>query len=769
MTSRTWRLGLAPIAAAAAAGFSMAPGSKVGILLLIAAAAAAALILPDRFARAFSTPGEARVVPDAPVATSPRVPEERFDPRPAAGFRIDLPGTRRQELVALAAILLLAAFLRCHRLAEVPAGLFCDEASIGYNAYSLAKTGRDASGQPMPLFVRSFVAFLNPVYVYAAAGFEGLLGLSVGSLRVTSAFFGVIAVLGLYLLATALYGSAVGLLAALLLAICPWHLHFSRIAFELISLPACALLGFAFLFRGLDSGGWRSLVTSAVFLALTPYCYAVAQVFVPLMLLASLALFPRELWRRRRSAAAGLLVLGAMLVPLVHFYWTTPRSLERFRQLVILEPGRPWSSAWSDFAANYGQYLSFRFLFLEGDPLIRHSVPGFGENLASLAPWAGIGVIAAPLAFGRRGLFVLSWVLAYPVAAALVRETPAATRSIVGAPLVPLLAAIGLASVLTALGRLPRSTGTIAARAALLVLAACSIGFDSLRYLRAYFVDYPKRSAATISGFQYGYEEAIRFMESRRQDYSRLALTATDVNQPQLFPPFYRRQDPADYQKRGDIGYSIFVPQEYSAYDPAQERILYAAAPQDLTVFEDYDVLEDVRAPDGRLVFRIIEPRRRKAFLDRWVVAGPLPAGLVEVPVELRVPSRDPIWTRVSSPFTFIDLNRGRFGENAEDVCAVAAIDVFLEGPAVPASLECVGSEDRFRATLRGRTVLDAAALDRGTPSRGALALQPGSNIVSVLTCETVGDWYFGCSVVGSDGTSLRTAQPQDPRGSGAR
>jgi 4-amino-4-deoxy-L-arabinose transferase-like glycosyltransferase len=745
----------------------MVPGSRLGILLLIAAAAAAALVLPDRFADALCGPTAPKVTLAAPTTTAAPDPVLPLELRPKPEYRIDFPGTRRHTVLALAAILIFAAFLRCYRLADVPAGLFCDEASIGYNAYCLAKTGRDSNNQPMPLFVRSFVSFLNPVYVYTAAGIEGLLGLSVGSLRLTSAFFGVIAVLGVYLLGTVLFGSGVGILAALFLAICPWHLHFSRIAFELISLPACFLLGFAFLFRGLYGGG-RSVIASAIFLGLTPYCYAVAQLFVPLMLLASLLLFPRELWRRRGLAMVGLLVLGAMLVPLIRFHGTDPQSMERVRQLVILQPGRPWQAVWSDFSANYSQYLSFRFLFLEGDPLVRHSVPGFGENLRSLAPWAGIGCIAAPLAFRRRGLFVLAWLLAYPVAAALVQETPAATRSIVGAPLVPLLAAIGLASVLSALARLPWLSGLVV-RTALLLLAAAFIGRESFRYLRVYFVDYPKQSAATISGFQYGYEEAIRFMEGRRQGYSRLALTATDVNQPQIFPPFYRRQDPVDYQTRQDIGYAFFVPQDYSAYDPAREKILYAAAPQDLAVFEEYDVLKDVVAPDGRLVFRIIEPHRRKAFLDQWVVGGPLPAGLGEVPAELRIPDRGPIWARMPSPLMFTDLNHGRFGENAENMCAVAAVDVYLEGPPEPANLECVGSEDRFRASLRGRTVLDAAGLDRAHASRGPLALQPGSNVVSVLTCETVGDWYFGCSVVGSHGKSLRSVQPRDPRRSGSR
>ena len=43
----------------------------------------------------------------------------------------------------LVVIILLASFLRLYNLANVPPHLTPDEASLGYNAYSILKTGKD--------------------------------------------------------------------------------------------------------------------------------------------------------------------------------------------------------------------------------------------------------------------------------------------------------------------------------------------------------------------------------------------------------------------------------------------------------------------------------------------------------------------------------------------------------------------------------------------------------------------------------------------------
>ncbi|MDO8610433.1 MAG: hypothetical protein Q7R95_07830, partial [bacterium] len=65
-------------------------------------------------------------------------------------------------------IILLAGFLRLYKLGEVPGSLDWDEASIGWNAYSLLKTGTDEYGKAWPVSIRSFNDYKPPMYVYAA-------------------------------------------------------------------------------------------------------------------------------------------------------------------------------------------------------------------------------------------------------------------------------------------------------------------------------------------------------------------------------------------------------------------------------------------------------------------------------------------------------------------------------------------------------------------------------------------------------------------------
>src|SRR5262249_47645446 len=77
------------------------------------------------------------------------------------------------------AIIVLAAVLRVYRLADLPAGLFCDEAALGFSAHCIAHGGIDENGNRFPLFFWSLGAsYKNPVYIYAAAIPVGLLGLS---------------------------------------------------------------------------------------------------------------------------------------------------------------------------------------------------------------------------------------------------------------------------------------------------------------------------------------------------------------------------------------------------------------------------------------------------------------------------------------------------------------------------------------------------------------------------------------------------------------
>lgn len=79
--------------------------------------------------------------------------------------------------------------LRFYNLGEVPVSLHRDEAFLGYNAYSILKTGKDMSGNFLPIHLESF--FFSPAgYSYFSIPFIALFGLSQFSIRFASALFG---------------------------------------------------------------------------------------------------------------------------------------------------------------------------------------------------------------------------------------------------------------------------------------------------------------------------------------------------------------------------------------------------------------------------------------------------------------------------------------------------------------------------------------------------------------------------------------------------
>ena len=119
---------------------------------------------------------------------------------------------RNPSRYVLFLIILLAFFLRIYKLGSVPPSLYWDEASLGYNAYSILKTARDEHGKFLPL--TNFAAFGDykpPGYIYAAVPSIAIFGLNEFAIRFPSAFFGTLTVFLTYFLAKKLlFSNALG-------------------------------------------------------------------------------------------------------------------------------------------------------------------------------------------------------------------------------------------------------------------------------------------------------------------------------------------------------------------------------------------------------------------------------------------------------------------------------------------------------------------------------------------------------------------------------
>src|SRR5437762_2879939 len=97
-------------------------------------------------------------------------------------------------------ILFIAIFLRLFKLPSVPPGANRDEASIGYTAYSLLKTGRDEYARLLPLSFQSFGDWKLPLYIYTTVPFVAVLGTNELAIRLPSALAGIATVVVVYFL-----------------------------------------------------------------------------------------------------------------------------------------------------------------------------------------------------------------------------------------------------------------------------------------------------------------------------------------------------------------------------------------------------------------------------------------------------------------------------------------------------------------------------------------------------------------------------------------
>ncbi len=290
--------------------------------------------------------------------------------------------TGRHRL-SLFAILLLACLLRVSFLATIPNGFHADEASTGYDAFSILKTSRDQYGDLLPLFARSFGDYNETLYRYTAVPFISIFGLNEFATRLPAALAGILTVWVLYTLTTELFNPRVALVVALLLAISPWHIQFSRWAGRAILLPLLFCLGLYLFLRGLKRPG--SILLSALTFAVCLHTYSSARVFVPLFILGLVLIFWRELWKVKKPAFISGALFLSVAAPLFYF-WVSPEGMARARATLTTDP--------FSILPNTLSYFHPAFLFLSGDANPRHSLLNMGQLYHFEAIAAPAGIIA---------------------------------------------------------------------------------------------------------------------------------------------------------------------------------------------------------------------------------------------------------------------------------------------------------------------------------------------------------------------------------------
>jgi 4-amino-4-deoxy-L-arabinose transferase-like glycosyltransferase len=175
------------------------------------------------------------------------------------------------------------------------------------------------------LWTRTDIQILTPygymtsfpwVFPYLQSGAIALFGKTYFGIRFVSVIFGTLAIPALYRLAKELFDRRTALIAALLLASFPPHIHLSRLGMINVADPLIGTLLLVFLARGLQTRSRIDYVLAGACLGMTQYFYEGGKLLFPalaLLWLAVIALFRREQFSLR---GVGYLLLTAVIVAL---------------------------------------------------------------------------------------------------------------------------------------------------------------------------------------------------------------------------------------------------------------------------------------------------------------------------------------------------------------------------------------------------------------------------------------------------------------------
>lgn len=361
-----------------------------------------------------------------------------------------------------AAIILVAAFFRLYRLNELPPGLHYDE------AFNATMAQRVLAGVERPLYFTEDLTE-EPMAIYTAALFFWLFGASAYSLRLVSAFVGILTVAAIYYCARSFAtfhfrdgGWGLGLLSASILAILYWHINFSRLGMEPIFLPLMLTFAIAFLMRGLKRElksnppdlvnssqkspssyvtRHTSLILAGLFLALTLYTYK-AALFVPIFIgafLISEIIFNRAFLRQNARGLAVFLAAAVLVFAPLGLYWAThPGEFIERPSTVLATP-----ATYIQNALQVGAML-----FLHGDENPRSNLPGRAALDPLLAIGFIIGITICLARFRHRApRLLLIWLGVMVLPSVLTDFAPHFGRSIAVTPTIALITAYGFATL----------------------------------------------------------------------------------------------------------------------------------------------------------------------------------------------------------------------------------------------------------------------------------------------------------------------------------
>lgn len=548
----------------------------------------------------------------------------------------------RKIFFVLGCIILITFVLRLYKITEIPPALNWDEVSIGYNAYSVLKTGKDEWGVFLPIHFKAYGEYKLPVQIYASIPGVAIFGLNELGVRITPVIYGTLTVLLLFFLARTLFQNVyVGLISAFLLAISPWHIQLTRASFESSFAIFWITLGVWLLIKGFQDKKW--FIWSMLPFAISMYTYNSARVFTPLFLLVIFIIYRKTFLKIPKTTVFALAFFIILLLPLTPYYLGGEGN-SRYRLVSVTDdPGliprinenrgkANLPDPLPRLIHNKATYISFYvlqnylahfnpdFLFISGAPHKQHHVQEIGEFYLFQAPFLLLGLFFLFKKREKFKWFLISWILLGIIPVSVTNDSiPHALRTLIVVIPYEIIIAFGFYCFSTLIKN-KYSRWTLVYYLIIGAVVVISFGLYFKNYLYSYPTNFSK-------DWQYGYRQAVEYVKEHQDEYDEIVFSRT-YGEPHMFTLFFLNYDPAKYQNnpnlvRFETNNWVWVTNFDKFYFPdlgdpdTTFKDIIAQNPDKKMLFigkngdfpKEWNKLKEINFLDGKPTFEIIEKK----------------------------------------------------------------------------------------------------------------------------------------------------------------
>jgi 4-amino-4-deoxy-L-arabinose transferase-like glycosyltransferase len=471
----------------------------------------------------------------------------------------------KYTVIVLVITVIIAAIL--HSINYGFPNLNADEATFGYNAWSIAQTGKDEYGKVLPLRFKSFGDNKLPVMFYIIAPFTKIFGLNETSVRLPFMIIGVLTPLLFYFLTLELFKNKnVAIIAAFLGSLSPWIQIMSRHTHEDTLVLLWSILLLIFIIKLSEKLTVKNIVLFSIINGLSLFTYHIGKVLAVYFLIAFLIIL---FFRRKNSVNYGKALL-LFLIPVTFFLFTefkTPPTrvnnllffnnigfklqideLRKEHNSRILH--NKISAAIPVLTNRYLSYFSPEFLVMNGDDNNRFGFEGMSPISAVEYLLLGIGLYYLFKNKEKYRFLLLSFLLISPLSASLAWQDHSLTRSFTLIIPILIIAAYGFYNLLK------ENENKLYLPVIFIIIAGSYLFFTFFTW-DFYFNHYPKKRD-TIFSWESGYKDLAENVKELYNATDKFYITKRN-GQPYIHLLFHMQYSPKKYQNQA----ALSAPDEY--------------------------------------------------------------------------------------------------------------------------------------------------------------------------------------------------------------